>query len=75
MSDPTEQPITQQRFLPINDFLKGRSWPTKTSIRFYIYHNRYNFESRCVRRVGRKVLIDTQEFDKWILDQSQLPQT
>ena len=66
----SENPNNRSRFLPIKDFLKGRSWPTKSSIRFYIFYNRHNFATRCVKRVGRRVLIDVEAFEKWIEEQS-----
>ncbi len=56
------------RFQTINDFLKGRSWPTASSIRWYIHFNKHGFADRCVKRVGKKVLIDTAAVDAWILE-------
>ncbi|SCA63581.1 hypothetical protein SCG7086_AW_00190 [Chlamydiales bacterium SCGC AG-110-P3] len=56
------------RFQVIKDFLKDRSWPTKSSIRWYIHFNKYGFADRCVKRVGRRVLIDAIEFELWVCD-------
>lgn len=56
------------RYQTIKDFLKDRSWPTKSSIRWYIFYNKYKFEDRCVKRVGKKILIDCNAFDQWIDD-------
>lgn len=39
---------------------------TENSIRWLIFHEKNNGFSRCVRRIGRKVLIDATEFEAWI---------
>jgi hypothetical protein len=52
-------------------FLKGRDWPTSSSLRYYIYFNKYGFADRCVKRIGRKVLIDLSAFDRWLLEQAK----
>ena len=62
------------RFQVIKDFLKNRSWPTKSSIRWYIHFNKYGFADRCVKRVGRRVLIDSLEFELWVSDFESAPQ-
>lgn len=65
----TEFPKTQ--FVPIRDFLNGRSWPTASSIRYYIFFNKYGFTDKCVRRIGRKVLINLSAFDQWLQEQAK----
>ena len=52
-------------------FLEGRDWPTASSLRYYIFFNKYNFADRCVRRIGRKVLIDLSGFESWLLEQAK----
>lgn len=39
---------------------------TESSIRWLIFNEHQNGFSRCVRRVGRKILIDLDEFEFWI---------
>ena len=56
------------RFQVIPDFLKNRSWPTKSSIRWYIHFNKYGFADRCVKRVGKRIVIDTVEFEAWVAE-------
>ena len=41
---------------------------TESSIRWLIFQNKNGF-SRCVRRLGKKVLLDLDLFEKWIDDQ------
>ncbi|MBP7074565.1 MAG: hypothetical protein KBA81_04180 [Rhabdochlamydiaceae bacterium] len=52
-------------------FLQGRDWPTESSLRYYIFFNKYGFAEKCVRRVGRKVLIDLTAFDQWLQQQAR----
>jgi hypothetical protein len=52
-------------------FLEGRDWPTATSLRYYIFFNKYGFAEKCVKRVGRKVLIDLSAFDQWLREQAR----
>ncbi len=63
--------VILEKFQTVNDFLATRSWPTKSSIRYYIFYNVCNFESKCVRRVGRKVLINTEAFQVWLEEQAK----
>lgn len=42
---------------------------TENSIRWLIFHEKTNGFYRCVRRIGRKVLIDANEFESWIARQ------
>ncbi len=52
-------------------FLQGRDWPTASSLRYYIFFNKYGFADTCVKRVGRKVLIDLPAFDRWLQEQAR----
>lgn len=58
------------RYQTVKEFVAERSWPTASSIRYYIFYNVFGFEAQCVRRLGRKVLIDTYAFEEWIENQS-----
>jgi hypothetical protein len=39
---------------------------TESSIRWLIFNEHQNGFHQCVRRVGRKVLIDLDQFEDWI---------
>ncbi len=39
---------------------------TESSIRWLIFNEKQNGFDCCVRRVGRKVLIDLDQFEEWI---------
>ena len=52
-------------------FLQNRDWPTESSLRYYIFNNKYGFDAKCVRRIGRKVLIDLSAFEQWLQEQAK----
>lgn len=39
---------------------------TESSIRWLIFNESQNGFSRCIKRLGRKILIDLDEFEDWI---------
>ncbi len=39
---------------------------TQNSIRWWIFNSRTNGFDACLRRVGRRILIDISSFEKWI---------
>ena len=42
---------------------------TESSIRWLIFNEKTNGFSCCVKRIGRKVLIDLDQFESWINEQ------
>ena len=42
---------------------------TQSAIRWLIFNEKKNGFSVCVKRLGRKILIDTEALDKWISEQ------
>ena len=59
------------RLVTCKAFLQDRDWPTPSSLRYYIFFNKYNFADRCVKRIGRKVLIDVEAFENWLQEQAK----
>lgn len=45
---------------------------TESSIRWLVFNENTNGFSKCVRRIGRKVLIDLDQFESWIDQQKQV---
>ncbi len=39
---------------------------TESSIRWLVFNEKQNGFSKCIRRIGRKVLIDLDSFESWI---------
>lgn len=59
------------QFVTCKAFLQNRDWPTPSSLRYYIFFNKYGFADSCVRRIGRKVLIDVSAFDVWVRENAR----
>ena len=44
---------------------------TESSIRWYISNSKTNGMSTCIRRVGKKILLDLDDFESWIKSQQE----
>ncbi len=69
ISEP--EPDQKTHLMTCKAFCQGRDWPTPASIRYYIFFNKYGFADKCVKRVGRKVLIDAVGFESWLKEQAR----
>lgn len=54
----------KDRLIPASRWHEYYSWPTKNSLRQYIFYNTLGFNS-VVKRCGRKVFIDEKLFLEW----------
>ena len=61
---------TCTRFIPVTEWNDYHPWPPHGGLRYLIFHADRNGFSRCVRRVGRRVLIDERAFFAWVAEQS-----
>lgn len=56
-----------RRFATVkNTVLKYPDIATEAGLRWWIFNEKENGFAHCVRRVGRKVLIDLDAFERWI---------
>ena len=55
-----------RRLIPVTEWRKYHPWPSVAGLRHLIFHERSNGFSVCVRRVGKRVLIDEEEFFRWV---------
>lgn len=60
---------TSTRILPVNKW--PHPWPSQSGLRHLIFNAESNGFSRCVRRIGRRVLIDEAEFFNWVRNRSE----
>lgn len=58
--------------LTVKQFSKKHPAFPEGGLRYFIFHADKNGFSKCICRVGRKVLIDEAEFFRWIEEQRQL---
>ena len=71
MSEQAEfKPST--RFIPVPDWQKHHDWPPLGGLRHLIFHEHENGFHKCVRRVGRRVLIDEMAFFQWMEGQGNV---
>lgn len=60
----TADSAAQTRILPVNKW--PHPWPSQSGLRHMIFNAEKTGFDRCIRRIGRRVLIDEAEFFKWI---------
>lgn len=54
------------RLIPLTEWSAYHPWPPLGGLRHLVFNEHTNGFSRCVRRVGRRVLIDEAEFFRWV---------
>lgn len=59
-----------RRLATVNQLVESYPSFTSSSIRWLIFNEKTNGFSQCLRRIGRKILIDLDQFEQWI-DQQQ----
>jgi hypothetical protein len=64
----TESP--QTRLIPVTEWNSHHPWPPIGGLRHLIFYERTNGFEKCVRRVGRRVLIDEAAFFEWVEQQN-----
>ena len=68
MSTPNEH----TRLIPISDWNKYHAWPPIGGLRHLAFYRKENGFERCVRKVGRRLLIDEAEFFRWVDEQNDV---
>jgi hypothetical protein len=59
------------RLIPVPDWSKHHDWPPLAGLRHLIFNKNANGFHKCVRRVGRRVLIDEKAFFDWVSEQDE----
>jgi hypothetical protein len=54
-----------RRLIPVTQWNDHHAWPPQGGLRHLIFHAKDNGFDACVRRVGRRVLIDEAAFFAW----------
>lgn len=69
----TETPDVAQtsELIPVTHWNQHHPWPPIGGLRHLIFNSRSNGFSKCIRRVGRRVLIDEAAFFQWVNEQQQ----
>ena len=58
------------KYLTVPQFCKAHQWATLGGIRHLIFHERSNGFSKCVRRIGKRVLLNEEAVFAWIEEQN-----
>lgn len=61
---------TTPRLIPVSQWNRYHSWPPIGGLRHLVFNEKSNGFSACVRRVGRRVLIDEARFFEWVAAQN-----
>ena len=57
------------KLIPVTEWNHHHSWPPAGGLRHLIFHAASNGFNYCIRRVGRRVLIDERAFFEWVNEQ------
>lgn len=57
---------SSRRLIAVTDWNKHHDWPSIGGLRHLIFFADTNGFNRCLRRVGRRVLIDEHAFFEWV---------
>jgi hypothetical protein len=60
----------ETRLIPVNKWGEQHSWPPLGGLRHLIFNAEKTGFIKCIRRVGRRVLIDEKAFFAWVEDQN-----
>ncbi len=56
----------ESRYLTVNEWCKEKPWPPIGGLRHLIFHSETNGFKKVIRRCGRRILINEQEFIRWM---------
>ena len=62
------------RLIPLTHWPKYHPWPSVSGLRHIVFDAPTNGFDRCVRRCGRRVLIDESAFFAWVEKQNPAPE-
>lgn len=62
---------TPRRLIPLTHWPQYHAFPPIGGLRHLVFHSKSNGFDKCIRRVGRRVLIDEGLFFEWLDGQNQ----
>lgn len=57
--------LQSTRLIPVPAWPKYHPWPSVAGLRYLIFHAKENGFESCLRRIGRRVLVDERAFFQW----------
>ncbi len=65
-----DNPRKAPRLIPLTEWPNHHAWPPLGGLRHLAFNAKQNGFERCIRRAGRRVLIDEDQFFQWIEEQN-----
>ena len=59
----------KRRLIPLTDFPNHHAYPPIGQLRALVFNSKNNGFERCIRRVGKRILIDEAEYFAWVDNQ------
>jgi hypothetical protein len=67
----TKPQLSPRKLIPVTKWGEHHAFPPIGGLRHLIFHEKTNGFDKCVRRCGRRVLIDEAAFFEWLDDPTQ----
>lgn len=61
----------ERKLIPLVEWPKMHTWPPLGGLRHLVFHAKANGFDRVIRRIGKRILIDEQEFFNWVDGQQE----
>ncbi len=59
-----------KRLLPLTEWPKHHAYPNLSGLRYLVFHAEKNGFKSCIKRIGKRILIDEEAFFAWVDSQS-----
>ena len=69
--DTTDNSSTTPNYRTVKQFCDRHEWATLGGIRNLIFHAETNGFAKCIKRMGRRILLDEDAIFTWIDEQSK----
>lgn len=63
--------LTPRKLIPLTDWPQHHSYPPMGGLRHLVFNASANGFDKCIRRVGRRILIDEAAYFEWVDAQNQ----
>ena len=60
-----------RKLTPLTEWPKHHAYPPLGGLRHLVFNAKENGFEKCIRRVGRRILIDEAAFYEWVDEQNQ----
>lgn len=62
----TEFTVKNRRLIPITQWSESHSYPPLGQLRALVFNSKRNGFDQCIRRIGKRILIDERAFFEWV---------